>query len=553
MNGLIDILLNKHVLINFSFIIIAIILFALRNKLNNKTQKIITLIPFFICVIHFIIFHISHNITMTLFYYGSIYATSIWFLLLLLPLKDKKIYEKLVLFTIAICAICFYATGNIMASNYSIHNFSRLSYTDSFKSLIKTLKKEYVLNDHKKINYDELEKEYLPLIEQAEKEKNEALYYETIFKFIDNFHDGHVGATCLNETCWETMKKYSENNFYGFDTILLDDGRIIAIQVDEESDAYKKGLRDYYTILKRDDREISEYLNDYYFHSTGEPVLYNERLLKSTKIFYRGEDTTTISYLDKKNKEHTITINNQEKKEKPFYSYLFYYRKFNNFDSEMLTENIGYININSERIDRNKDLFSYLTRNTKYAKKKILNKLDKLKEQGMEKLVIDLRNNMGGFFHISGAYAEIFTKDSYTYSKSKRKFLNHYDDYKVKGSGEYQDLPIVVLVNSSTISAGDTFLELLSRNPNVTIIGLMPSNNSGQEIGGQIYMTDSSINIFYALFNTEKPDGGIYIDTDDSRIETIKLDIKIPINEETVSELLKDDYVLNYAIDYLKK
>lgn len=552
MYGFIDVILNGHIILNIIFIIISILLIILNKKISTKSKTIIILIPLIIGLIHAIIFNFKGNTDIGLHYFDNIYIPAFCFLFLLLCISQKKIYKILTILLLPICIIGFFQSVTILSGSYTIHNYTHLSYTKSFKKLMSTLKKEYVLNDWKQINYDELEKEYLPLIEKAEKNHDEKLYYETIFKFMDNFKDGHVGATCLTKKCREIMQELDINNYYGFDTVLLDDGRIIAFNIKEDSSAYKQGLRDYDTITERDDKDILEYLNDYYYHTLGSPVEYNERLINSTKIFYRGEDKTTITYLDKNKKTHTIEINSYEKIGERFDQTLLSYRHLNNYATEMLTDNIGYLNITSEYTNRKKDLLSYITGNTTYAKQPIINNLNTLKEEGMEKLIIDLRGNGGGFFHISGSYAEPFTEDNFIYSRAKRHL--GYDNYKVKGSGEFKDLPIVVLVNANTISAADTLLEIYSRNPNVTIIGLMPSNNSSQEIGGKIYLTDSSINVFYALFNSMTEDDKIYIDPDNNRQESIKLDVKIPINEETINKLINNnDYVLDYAINYLKE
>ena len=551
MHGLLDILINGHVFICLLFIIINIVL-LFNKKLSNKTIIILNIIPVSLGIIHYILFNFKGNNQLTMNYFDTIYMTSLGFFIVLFFIKNKRIYQLLIVLLLPICMIDFFLTGVTITRYYSIHNYSYYSYTTSFKKMIKTLKKEYALSEWKKIDYEKLEKEYLPLIEQAEKNKDESLYYETIFKFMDNFKDGHAGVNCLNNTCKETMKKYDLNNYYGFDTVLLDDGRIIAIKVDKDSDAYKKGLRDNCTIIARDSKDIIEYLDDYYYHRNGEPVEYNERLINSTKIFYRGDNTTSITYLDKKNNPHTIEINHMTKNSNCFYNTLLSFRRLDNYYTEMLTDDIGYLNLNTEYTNRIKNLFSYLTGNSSYAKQPIIDNLNKLKDQGMNKLIIDLRGNGGGFFHISGAYTEPFTDETFVFAKAKRITGN--DKYKVKGSGEFKDIPIIVLVNANTISAGDGLLEILSRNPNVTIIGLMPSSNSGQEVGGQIYLTDTSINVFYPRFNSLTEDNKIYIDPDDNREESIKLDIKIEINEETIEKLINNsDYVLDYAIKHFQE
>ena len=551
MHGLLDMFINKHVIICLIFVIINIIL-LFNKKISDKGLKILNIIPIALGIIHYIFFNFKGNPDLTLSYFDTIYMTSLGFLVILFFIKQKKVYNLLIILFLPICLMDFLLTGVNMTRYYSIHNFSYYSYTNSFKKMMNTLKKEYVLNDWKKIDYDQLEKEYLPLIEEAEKNKDESLFYETVFKFVNEIQDGHFGAHCLNRACLETMSKYDINNYYGFDTVLLDDGRIIAIKVDPESDAYQKGLRDYYTIIARDNIDILKYLDDYFYHTNGEPVEYNQRLINSTKIFYRGEDKTSITYLDKKNNQKTIEVENMNKGSDCFYHTLLSYRRVDHYYTEMLTDDIGYLNLNTEYTNRLKNLFSYLTGDSSYAKQPIIDNLNKLKEQGMKKLIIDLRGNLGGYFHISGAYTEPFTDESFTYSKAKR--ITGYDEYKIKGSGEFKDIPIVVLTNANTGSAGDTLLEIYSRNPNVTIIGLMPSNNSSQEVGGQIYLTNTSINIFYPRFNSVTEDNKIYIDPDDSRIENLKLDIKIEINEDTIEKLINnDDYVLDYAIKYIQE
>ena len=57
------------------------------------------------------------------------------------------------------------------------------------------------------------------------------------------------------------------------------------------------------------------------------------------------------------------------------------------------------------------DTIGYLTGNHKKARKMFRKTLQELREQGMTKLVIDARNNGGGYDDVATALASLFTKE----------------------------------------------------------------------------------------------------------------------------------------------
>ncbi|MBE2218474.1 MAG: S41 family peptidase [Ignavibacteria bacterium] len=84
-----------------------------------------------------------------------------------------------------------------------------------------------------------------------------------------------------------------------------------------------------------------------------------------------------------------------------------------------------------------------------------LNKsLAEMKKQGMKKLVLDLRNNPGGYldqaFKISSMFIERGKKIVYTKSR-----IPAYNDEYVSEGGEYTKMPLIVLVNDGSASASE--------------------------------------------------------------------------------------------------
>ncbi len=77
-----------------------------------------------------------------------------------------------------------------------------------------------------------------------------------------------------------------------------------------------------------------------------------------------------------------------------------------------------------------------------------------LKANGMKKLVLDLRNNPGGYLDQSFKMASMFIDrgKKIVYTKSR---IPAYNDEYVSEGGEYTDIPLIVLVNDGSASASE--------------------------------------------------------------------------------------------------
>ena len=121
----------------------------------------------------------------------------------------------------------------------------------------------------------------------------------------------------------------------------------------------------------------------------------------------------------------------------------------------MLDDNTGYIRIKN---------FGETT----YPE--LLVALAKLSESGFKNLIIDLRDNTGGYLQSAVQIANEFLPKNklivYTQGrKSPRK------DYQSDGNGSYQKLPLVVLINEGSASAAEIFAGAMQDNDRATIIG----------------------------------------------------------------------------------
>ena len=105
--------------------------------------------------------------------------------------------------------------------------------------------------------------------------------------------------------------------------------------------------------------------------------------------------------------------------------------------AEMMDDGIGYIRISEFDGDTDEEFKE---------------KLEELRAQGMQKMVLDLRDNPGGDFNtscrIAGEFIEKGEIITYTMNKKEKR-----QDYKSKG--KTIDMPMVVLINGGSASASE--------------------------------------------------------------------------------------------------
>lgn len=549
-------------IVSFIILIFSIFLIIIKKKVSEKVWRILCFVPLIISIIHFIVYFVPNDFIINRFLFMYIFS----FLILLLQFlyNKAKIFKISSIIIIILGFASFFLTFYLTISAENIHNLYYYSYTDSFEKTILILKKEYVLNEHKQIDYEKLYKKYYPVIEQAEKNHDEQLYYKAMFEFSKNFKDGHLDFQIYYTTLEETAKKYSfiydiYNKDYGFGSVLLSDGRIAAILVDDNSEAYNKGLRDGMIITRKDNIDINKVLNEIITPNEAYPVLEDERLLNSFYLFASGNDEINISFLNEENEEITISVHSTNKlptKPDELYSKLMYFNyDLENLDTKMLDEDTGYIYISDEMYSPFKGAVGYLLDDSSYLTKVVDKKIQDLINQGMTNLVIDLRANSGGYLTESEAIASLFTNDNYLVSKTAKYNSKLYDKSYLRGTGKYANISLTVLVNSDTASAGDCLAYMFSNMPNAKIVGFTNSNNSAQSVGGIILLSGGTSYISYPIYKSYYGENNIIIDTDSTGTANVKLDYRINITQENIKDIFYSDdnydYLLNQVVQLM--
>ena len=100
----------------------------------------------------------------------------------------------------------------------------------------------------------------------------------------------------------------------------------------------------------------------------------------------------------------------------------------------------------------------------------LLISLAKLQQEGFQNLIIDLRDNTGGYLQSAVQMAnEFLPKNKLIVYTQGRKSPRQ--DYRSDGRGSYQKIPLVVLINEFSASASEIFAGAIQDNDRGTIIG----------------------------------------------------------------------------------
>lgn len=96
--------------------------------------------------------------------------------------------------------------------------------------------------------------------------------------------------------------------------------------------------------------------------------------------------------------------------------------------------------------------------------------LAQLSQQGFSNLIIDLRDNTGGYLQSAVQIInEFLPKDRLIVYTEGRKSPRQ--NYKSDGRGSYQNIPLVILINEASASASEIFAGAIQDNDRGTIIG----------------------------------------------------------------------------------
>jgi carboxyl-terminal processing protease len=126
-------------------------------------------------------------------------------------------------------------------------------------------------------------------------------------------------------------------------------------------------------------------------------------------------------------------------------------------DPHIIDDHIGYVRLTEFRENSYNELHQALR---------------KLKAQGADSLILDLRNNPGGLLDVAAKIAEDFLPAGKTIVSTKGRHPS--DDYMAKSandSGDFLDWPMVVMINEGSASGSEIVAGALRDNKRAVLVG----------------------------------------------------------------------------------
>ena len=570
-------------------IIFSIILMIWHHVLVKKDKgakawriwSILCFAPLILCAVHFYLNLYKGNESLSLHLYPYMYSGALA-LIIMCFLKNKKVlYPIAAVLTILVSFAGFgYTVFKLLADEHLPHiaNFSRCGYVECFDNIMADMKKNYVLNDWKEIDYDKIRAEIMPKVEEAEKNHDGKAFYKALVEYVSYFHDGHIsldGCSGKGSSFAYDADLELAGNDYGFALFTLDSGETIAVVVEKGSAAEKAGIRFGTVITKWNGVDISKAIEEAdYKLGTAEPVKANFDRIKA--IYFPGLSSgkVEVSFIGPDYAEKTVSLDSIGNYSNRLYSALgcfnheglaatFKIEEFKklpddekkavykqlkeereNYRSKMISDDCGYIVFNKEFYNTVGDVIADFKGEYPEIKELVNSKLQEMKSQGMKRLIIDARNNSGGYPLISCELVSLFT-DHEIYLDMEGNSLR-----KVKVDGRWKDLDVIVLTNMNCASSGDGLIYAFLQCPNVTVMGMTTSMGIFQSVGGMCVTTNSEFMLSYPVFPSNDANGIPMIDTKPDRITRVPIDVMIPVTAKACETIFDDEYNTDYEIDY---
>lgn len=533
-----------------------------KNEKKNYIWKVLCEVPFIACLFHFIFFGFQGRLMLTLLFYGGFYLVAI--MVAFLPLLHK-VKKGMLVDTIALIVSvfgCVFTIGYPAVTNCGTRNYTHMNYVDSFEAMTENMKVYDSVLTWKNTNVDQIKANILPVVKKAEEIKDPSLFYAALCQYTYYFFDGHTWVNTGDKKAQKDAEKWLAGNDYGLSMIQLDNGETVATLVEEKGAAKKQGIENGTRIIKWNGESVDEAIRKVECIYTKEygrwPVKENEDLFRPIFLAGKGEEEIEVTFITSDNKEKTVLLTKigsyRERLERACEVILAKdkLKEQENFATRMLDDTYGYMRISEEEHSFFGDMASYVTGSNPSVKRMFDEKIKALQNHGMKKLVIDVRNNTGGYSVIPLELTSLFTnKDIYINSMAyvdgeKKEIIR--DEY-VKKDGKYADLEVIVLTNSRCVSSGDYLVYCMGKCDNVKVVGMTTSTGSSQPVGGNCVMSQEICDIRYPQNWMLDKNGDRFIDTRENRESRIALDEKIPLSAQGVKDMFQGkDYELEWIL-----
>lgn len=420
-------------------------------------------------------------------------------------------------------------------------DYSNLSYTDAFDSMVEKMRNEYAFTEYYGIDWNVLHEKYQPRFAEAEANRDEVAFALAMRDFLWEIPDGHVSMSLrlLNGL-------FQEETAGGLGLAIreLDDGRIITTFITEDGPANEAGIELTAEIIAFNGRPVTELMEENFIWAHvafGSPHTLRLQQLRYVTRFPLNTDVE-VAYQNPGDSEPSTVVLATTTEQESWAS-----SSFNvgisglelPVEYEILPSGYALVNIYSFSDDRmlTVQLWERM--------------LGLFNQAGVRGIIIDMRNNGGGSGFLSDQMAAYFFNEPLELGQK-----GYYDEevgefvFDPRGIEHYflpsKDLryngDIVVIVGPACFSACEFFTYNMTLQDRAEVVGHYPTGGLGGSVDD--FVMPAGIGVRFTVGRAVDMDGNIHIEG-----KGVAPTIQVPVTEEALFG--EGDVLLEAAIEYL--
>ena len=421
-------------------------------------------------------------------------------------------------------------------------NFSELSYAEAFDGMVEKFRNEYAFTEYKNIDWDAKIAEFRPHFEEADANDDPATYEFALRDFLWSIPDGHVSMPFTDIT----FSRFQEETAGGIGIAIreLDDGRTIVNFLTEGGPADEAGIELRAEILALNGQPIGDVVGEAVPWSSPfstedfkrlQQLRYAMRFLLDTEV--------EVTYQNPGGSE-PATVTLTAVPEPASFSFSSFNRGLTGFELPVEYEPIAGTNYALVRITD----FLDNERLTIDLWERMINTVQ---SQGIEGLIIDMRNNGGGNGWLALQMAAYFfdeplvvgntgyydedTDDFFFDPNTARNFILPPEEQRYHG-------PIALLVSPNCASACEFFSYYMTVADRADVVGHYTSAGLGGSV--ERFFMPNGIAPQLTIGRAVDENGDIYLEG----IGVVPT-VRVPVTEETL--FAEGDPILDAAIVHL--
>ncbi|MEO1286512.1 MAG: S41 family peptidase [Chloroflexota bacterium] len=428
------------------------------------------------------------------------------------------------------------------AEGAALDDFSELSYTEAWDAMIEKMKDEYAFTEFAGFDWDEISAEFRPRIEEAEANEDPEAYYYAMWDFTVAIGDRHHNSNAVNFL----IADFQEITGGGLGIAIreLTDGRVIVNFLLEDGPADEAGVELGAEIVAIDGVPIMEAVAN--TRAWSEPFnTEHVRTLQRLRYVVRFPLGTEVelTFVNPDGDEQTETMEVINERES---------FNFSSFNRDLSTTRLPVMweIINGTMVVEISG-FADDPRLTIELWERMM--VDALQQQ-VAGVVIDMRNNSGGFLGLAYNMAAYFFDEEFELGNTSRYNENidgFYTDDRFTSTFRLPEEslrfggPVAVLIGPNCFSACEFFSYAMTVDNRADIVGQYPTIGGGGST--EVFLMPDGLSMQTTIGRAVDADGEIHIQN-----QGVAPTVLVPVDEDTLGltdvTYINNDPILDTAI-----